>query len=185
MGARPGGHPSPFLGANCRPRRCRCRPPAPAWRRRSALPVILGRIIVEIFTVLDQRGQQQAQATVVPCRLASAAMEATLLLRQPRRGLNLPRIITAVMHWLAAVCGLRPIHGHMPSSEAGAGLLITGRLDPVNLLQAVLPAGWETCNNGDEVGDGSYPDLHAGRFILVSINNRLFKSPARKGGAFY
>ena len=107
--------------------------------RLSALSVILEHIIVEMFTVLGQLGHQVAQATVVPFRLASVAMEATLQLRQPRRGLNRRRIITAVMRWSAAECGLRQIHGHMPSSEVGAGLLITGRLDQVNSLQAVLP----------------------------------------------
>ena len=92
-----------------------------------------------MFTVLDQPGHQVAQATVVPFRLASVAMEATLQLQQPRRGLNRRRIITAVMRWSAAECGLRPIHGHMPSSEAGAAPLITGRTGPLNLLRAVLP----------------------------------------------
>ena len=102
---------------------------------------------MEIFTVLDQRGQHKDQATVALCRPANVAMEATLLQRQLRLDLNLPRIIMAVMHWLVAVCGLRPIHGRMPSSEAGAVLLITDRSGPVNLLQAVLPAGQEPVIN--------------------------------------
>ena len=111
--------------------------------RRSALRVILS-ITLQIlrFTALGQRGEQRAQTTVrVSWGIVITAMEA-ILMRQSQRGLGLPRIIMAVTHCLAAVCGrmLRLMDGHLPSSGVGAVPLIRGRLGPLNLLQAVLSA---------------------------------------------
>ena len=66
-------------------------------------------------------------------------------MQQNRLGLDRPRIIMAVTHCLAVVCG-RMLHltdGHLPSSEAGAGPLIKGHTVLVNLLLAVLSAGRE------------------------------------------
>lgn len=90
-----------------------------------------------------QRGEQQARIMVrQSSRIAITAMVA-IPVRQHRRGLDPPRIIMAVTLCQAAVCGQMSLQtdGHLPSSGAGAGTLITVRIGPLNSLQAVLSAG--------------------------------------------